>query len=173
MVNQLQSRLPALKSWQWDRNWEIEISRVYETLQSNSNALPRDYRGIMNAKPVLLRIWSSSLEDCLTTWSTSGLTYHILSEKGDRSQVWKILPSLSNDRLQLRMIQDLQVLLPCQPLRQDQPRKNHPTEQMSLLIQGRPYPLLLISPPKTLAEDQEQVMDRVSPHPEYRAVCFA
>ena len=23
--NQLQLRLPALKSWQWDRNWEIEI----------------------------------------------------------------------------------------------------------------------------------------------------
>ena len=77
MVNQLQLRLPALKSWQWDRNWEIEILKVYVTLRNNSNVPPKDYRGTMNTKQGQLRIWGSSSDDCPTTWSTSGLTCRI------------------------------------------------------------------------------------------------
>ena len=52
-------------------------------------------------------------------------------------------------------------------------RKNHPIEQKYLRIQGKPHPLLIISLRKTQAEGQEQVMDRVNPYSEYRAVCIA
>ena len=46
-------------------------------------------------------------------------------------------------------------------------------EQRTLQIQAGHHPLHLMSPRKTLEEDFEQVIDRVSPHPACRTVCAA
>ena len=67
------------------------------------------------------------------------IVFHL--EKRDRIQVWKTLPILSNDKLRLRMTQDLQVLLRWQPPRKEQTERNHQMEQMTLQIQGGLHPL--------------------------------
>ena len=168
VVNQLQLRLPALKSWQWHRNWEIEVLKVYVTLRNNSNVPPKDYRGTMNTKQAQLRIWSSSSDDCPTTWSTSGLTCPIPLGQNpgleDLAKFFKRQAGIKNDR-GFAVV----VTMPTTETRAN--KKNHLTELKFLRMQGRSHPLLLISLRKTQAEGQEQVIGSVSPYSEYRAVC--
>ena len=140
-----------------------------EQLQCATKILQGGYEREASTTAKMKLIAEQLPDSLINKWAD--VSYSI-REKGQNPGV-EDLAKFVKRQAALRITRDLPVWSPCQHGRQEQTRKNHPIEQKYLRIQGKPHPLLIISLRKTQAEGQEQVMDRVNPYSEYRAVCIA
>ena len=119
-------------------NRDFNGLRNFAELQCATKRLEGDYEREASTTANMKLIAGRLPDYLINKWAN--LSYSI-REKGLIPALKDILPSLSNDRQQLRMTQDLQVLLRYLPRRKEEAERNHRMEQMTLQTQGGLHPL--------------------------------